>query len=240
MLLNRYRHAIDAVSPEVLRDALSMLLAPHASPVFGAAKTIDHEVAAFNALKKLGYLAQDADEFDLVQKLRVTRTKARSLLYQAALRTERSDDQNTAALKRILCEHEIAVDGKYFVVEIPDPLLLEDVRRRVRRAKAISDKSFSGSIARLTDRALAHLLVDILDRDSSRERNSKLTRGTHYTPKTLQDAVVKLLAEAAKKAIGDRVASSLVVLGQEIPRLLQEGWGALRPYLGGEGVSNPD
>jgi hypothetical protein len=49
--------------------------------VFGAAKTVEHEIAALNALKAIGYISQDADEFDLVEKLRITKSKARLLLY---------------------------------------------------------------------------------------------------------------------------------------------------------------
>ncbi|MCC7279341.1 MAG: hypothetical protein IT487_13640 [Chromatiaceae bacterium] len=38
-----------------------------------------------NALKVLGYVKADADEFNLVESLRITKTKARPLLYQAVL-----------------------------------------------------------------------------------------------------------------------------------------------------------
>lgn len=54
-----------------------------------AASTMDvYEVAALNALKALGYIKRDADEFDLVEKLEGTKSKCCSLLYQAALCAE--------------------------------------------------------------------------------------------------------------------------------------------------------
>jgi hypothetical protein len=55
---------------------LDLLLAPHTSPVFGAAKSVEHQVAALNALKCLGYLTDNADEFELVKNMRVTKPKA--------------------------------------------------------------------------------------------------------------------------------------------------------------------
>jgi hypothetical protein len=79
---------IDKADAEQLRQALRLLLRPHAETVFGAAKSIEHEVAALNALKALGYINPTADEFDLVEGLRITKTKARSLLYHAALRAD--------------------------------------------------------------------------------------------------------------------------------------------------------
>ena len=61
-------------------EALTELLAPHSAPVFGAAKVVEHELAPFRALQRLGYLPAQPDEYDLVMLLRGTKAKARSLL----------------------------------------------------------------------------------------------------------------------------------------------------------------
>jgi hypothetical protein len=59
--------------------ALTELLAPHSAPVFGAAKVVEQEVAAFRALQRHGYLPALPDEYDLLMLLRVTKARARSL-----------------------------------------------------------------------------------------------------------------------------------------------------------------
>lgn len=74
MLKKKFHHAIQAATADRLRSALHLLLRPHAEPVFGAAKTVEHEVAALNALKTLGYIGHAADEFDLVERLRATKS----------------------------------------------------------------------------------------------------------------------------------------------------------------------
>ena len=73
MLAKKLNELIAHATPADMAKALKLLFAPHASPVFGASKTIEHEVAALNALKLLGYLTQNIDEFELVEKLRVTK-----------------------------------------------------------------------------------------------------------------------------------------------------------------------
>ena len=83
MLSNIFNRSIEKASSRQLQEALRFLLQPHAAPVFGAAKTVEHEVAALQALKVLGVIRPAADEFDLVESLRVTKTKARSLIYHA-------------------------------------------------------------------------------------------------------------------------------------------------------------
>lgn len=86
MLTKSFENSISQATEVQLREALRLMLRPHAFPVFGAARTIEHEVAALNALKVLGNIKANADEFELVETLRVTKSKARALLYQAALR----------------------------------------------------------------------------------------------------------------------------------------------------------
>jgi len=80
---------IDHQDKQALKDALSCLLHVHASPVFGAAKKIEHEVAAIKALQRLGAISPEPDKYELVIALRVTKAKARSLLYQTKRLCER-------------------------------------------------------------------------------------------------------------------------------------------------------
>lgn len=80
MHTEKLKELLQQAAPDIKHRALEIFLAPHTSPVFGAAKSVEHEVAALNALKLLGYLTNNADEFELVESLRVTKPKARALL----------------------------------------------------------------------------------------------------------------------------------------------------------------
>ena len=64
---------IGSSSDEAVRETLLLLLQAHAAPVFGASKTIEHEVAAIRAFQRLGFLIEDLDEYELVIKLRAPR-----------------------------------------------------------------------------------------------------------------------------------------------------------------------
>lgn len=230
MTILALKEKLRSASPDVLRKALELLLAPHQSPVFGAAKTVEHEVAALNALKVLGCLPSEPDEFDLVDTLRVTKPKARALLYQAALRTVRTDEENKEFLRRILSSRSVAIDGKYFVIEVPDPLLLEDLRRRVRRAGYVSDGTFSSSVARLPEAALAALLIEVIP-DSERADVEKHLTASGYEPKTFQAAVRRLLKSAASKALGEAGAQAIGVIGDELGSLFQQSVSTLDSYI---------
>ena len=131
-------------------EALTDLLVPHTAPVFGAAKVVEHEVAAFRALQRLGFLPAQPDEYDLVMLLRVTKAKARSLLYQVALRRRLSSEEIDAAVRELLTQPRVSKEGDKVMIEVADPLLMDCLRQRVRQLSFISDGSFSGSLAKLS------------------------------------------------------------------------------------------
>lgn len=153
-------------SPESLAEIVRILLAPHASPVFGAAKVVEHEVAAFNALRSIGYLSIAPDEYELVEKLRCTRVKARNLLYQVALRESTDSQDVDEELRAVFSSARIARDGDMFLIEIPQPLTMDRLRNKVRSLGYLSDGSFSGSIAKVPERAIVALLSDLVDDES--------------------------------------------------------------------------
>lgn len=64
----------------MLEDALPMLLKAHASPVFDAAKAVEHDVAATRAMQFFFTISLDPDEYVLVMTLPMIRVKACFLL----------------------------------------------------------------------------------------------------------------------------------------------------------------
>ena len=213
---------LSLASSENMRQALILLLAPHHTTVFGAAKTVEHEVAAINALKVLRCLPEEPDEYDLIEILRVTKAKARALLYQAALRTPRTDEDNKSKLRKILSSSKLMHDGKYFVVEVPDPLLVEDLRRRVRRAGSVSDATFSSGLVRLPEIALVDLLIDLFP-ESERDEVEKSWVSAGYQPKNLKAVVGRFVKSLIGKAVGEAGGQAMGVIGEEIGRFFIEG-----------------
>ena len=219
---------INQANIETLRSALKLLLKPHTISVFAASKLVEHEIAAFNALKTLGYISNDADEFNLVEKLRVTKAKARSLLYQAALREISDLPAEIDAIKKILSNPRMQRDGdKMFLVEVPQPLTMDRLRSRVRTLGFLTDGSFSGSVARMPEAALVALVESLV---TEQERATLLavliSRGLTDTSwrGVLQGAVKKIgskVAGQAGEAIADECGNAIgAVFLQNVDRLM--------------------
>lgn len=204
-----------------LKAALEHLLAAHTLPVFGAAKQVEHEVAALRALKMLGALPENADEYTLVTTLRITKTKARNLLYQDALRTLTSPQQIDDALRALVVQPTATKDGDLILLEVPQPFLMDALRHRIRRLGFLSDGSFSGSIARLPQRALAALIEDLVP---PTERNSVATRLRRQGIEgdDFQSLILGLIKTAGRAAAGSA--------GEHLGTTIAEGVGAAFNY----------
>lgn len=184
-------------SEDQLKAALEHLLAAHTLPVFGAAKQVEHEVAALRALKMLGALPDNADEYTLVTTLRITKARARNLLYQNALRTLTSPQQIDDALRAVVMQPTAAKDGDLTLLEVLQPFLMDGLRHRLRQLGFLSD----GSIGRLPQRALAALIEELIPPTERKSVTARLRR-QGIEGDDLQSLVLGLIKTAGRAAAG--------------------------------------
>ena len=203
---------IDSTEKEELATMLKLLIEPHSSPVFGAAKVIEHEIAMIKVLKKLGYLPETSDEYFLVEKLRVTKPKARSLLYQEALREK--DDNVNDELRKVLINPRIKKDNNgFFLIEVPYPLTMDRLRSKVRTMGYLTDGSFSGSIAKIPMNAMIQLVVELMPSTVQAELIDKLHENG------LPDTSLKGFVVATFRKVGQHIADDT---GEEIAETVGE------------------
>lgn len=111
------------------KAALEHLVVAPTLPVVTASKQIEHEVVALRALKPLGTLPNDTDEYPLITTLRITRAKARSPLYQDARAPLTSPQQIDDALRALVMQPTATEDGDLILVEVAQSLLMDELRQ---------------------------------------------------------------------------------------------------------------
>ena len=211
MIRTLFTSAITAASTEERLEALELLLSAHAAPVFGAARAVEHEVAAFLALQRLGVLSTQPDEYELVMTLRVTKNKARALLYQVALRRPQTPEETISALRQLLTQPRVTKDGDLILIEVPDPLLMDCLRQRVRQLGFLSDGSFSGAIAKIPGRALAALIADLVPVAEQAAIKTRL-RAAGVSGDDFQSMIAGVLGNLGKRvagAAGEQIAEQI-------------------------------
>ncbi len=200
-----HTHLKSVPDPKV-RDALGLILASYLSPAFGSLTKREIDLLIFNALERIGYIEENPTLYSLVQKLRVTRSKARALLYEQELRRlgERDLDQQ---VRDVLKHPVLQRQGELFVLEVENPLLSDHLRARVQALGYASDSSFSPSLVKLSDDAIIALLDDMLDEKTKagvRKEFIKAGLPDKSFRGFLKD-VVKALARKAADEAGSRV-----------------------------------
>lgn len=158
----------------------------------------------------------------LVTTLRITKAKARNLLYQDALRTLTSPQQIDDALRVLVMQPTATKDGDLILLEAPQPFLMDALRHRIRQLGFLSNGSFAGSIARLPQRALAALIEDLVPPAERQSVTARLRR-QGIEGDDLQSLVLGLIKTAGRAAAG--------TAGEHLGATIAESIGAAFSYV---------
>ena len=192
--------SLAAIPEPKLRAVLAKLLAHYLTPAFGVSPKAETELAMLEALQQLGLIAPEPSIYELVTQLRVTRPKARKLIYERALR--RSDaGALDAQLKALLRHPVIHKNGELFALEVENPLLADHLKERLQQLGHGSDGSFSASLVTLKAEALAALVAASLSPDDQEKLRKALVKAG------APDTSLRGLLTGALKKLGGKLAS---------------------------------
>lgn len=160
-----------AAGTEKQAAALETFLTRYLTPAFGTLPKAEIDLLVLNLLEDMGAINKDSGVYELVSKLRVTRSKARNLIYQRELRTATSA-QLDLQVRKILQRPIIQKAGDVFVLEVENPLVADHLRAKVQSLGYASDGSFSPNIVKLSLDAITALLesnLTVKEREDVRE-----------------------------------------------------------------------
>jgi len=153
------QEAIAEADDATCRATLEYILTEFASPAFGAIPKKEIELLMLEALVQIGYLDSEPSLYHLIQLLRVSRSKSRSLVYERDLR-RLGKTQLDELLRRSLVSPHILKQGDLFCLEIENPLVVDHLKDKLRQLGFATDGSFSPSLVRLGRDAFNALIVD--------------------------------------------------------------------------------
>jgi translation initiation factor 2 beta subunit (eIF-2beta)/eIF-5 len=152
-MLDRYLNN-NELNKKVLKELFDIYL----NPSFGTLKQKEIDLFIFSKLIKIGYLKKDV--FDIVSKLKITRQKARNLLYEYNLRLSyHLEEEYKEFLKNPILEK----DKDVIIFNVENPLLIDFIKSKLKEKRLLSDGSFSPEIIKLKQYAYIELLKDFLE-----------------------------------------------------------------------------
>lgn len=152
---------INALPEAHAKAVLAQLLERYLTPAFAALPKNEVELLVLDALEQVGAISADPQLYELVSKLKVTRPKARRLIYDRELRHSSSADLD-AKVKALLKRPLLQKQGELFVLEVENPLVSDHLRDKVQQLGYVSDGSFSPSLIKLGLEAITALIASLL------------------------------------------------------------------------------
>ncbi|MBQ6277766.1 MAG: hypothetical protein IJK62_13805 [Bacteroidales bacterium] len=143
------------IDSKKIYNALDKIVQKYTEPAFGTLSKKELDIVMFNALYELGLIdkkTQDIkrlDVYNVMTKLKVTKTKAKSLIDESSLRKMDNFDFEEQVTK-LLEDEMIIVDGNKICLEVENPVLMEYIKSELKKEKHITDGSFSPEIVKLS------------------------------------------------------------------------------------------
>ena len=126
------------------------------------------------ALEGVGYIERDPTIYKLIQRLRVTRSKARNLYYDRELRrmdTPELDHKVREALKHPLLQNKGTL---LFALEVENPVVADHFRAIVQSLGFATDGSFSPSLVTLRLEAFTAVVEHFVEKEHGRKLREAL------------------------------------------------------------------
>ncbi|HBC05373.1 MAG TPA: hypothetical protein DC015_14535 [Aequorivita sp.] len=182
------------------KEALSYFLQQYMTPAFGALPKNEVELIVLNVLEKLKAIDEEPELYEFVSKLKVTRSKARGLIYDRELRRSSEEELNDK-VKSLLKRPLIQKNGDLYVLEVENPLVSDHLRSKVQKLGYVSDGSFSPSIIKLGLDAITALIESYLSAQEKDDLKAALVAAG--APDTSFAGILK----ATFKKVASKVAS---------------------------------
>lgn len=162
------KRIINALPEAKAKAVLAQLLERYLTPAFAALPKNEVELLVLDALEQVGAISADPQVYELVSKLKVTRPKARRLIYDRELRHSSSADLD-AKVKALLKRPLLQKQGELFVLEVENPLVSDHLRDKLQQLGYACDGSFSPSLIKLGLEAIIALIADLLSADEQEQ-----------------------------------------------------------------------
>jgi hypothetical protein len=198
---------VERVGPDRAAEALKNLLGRFLTPAFGSLPKLEIEIIVLEALQDIEAISGHPETYELVSKLKVTRSKARALIYTQELR-KTSSDALDERVKELLKRPLIQKAGEQFILEVENPLVSDHLRDKVRQLGHVSDGSFSPSVVRLSIGAIVSLIEHYIpEKDREGVRQALVKAGAPNTSlKGVLEAVLRGVARKIASETGEALA----------------------------------
>lgn len=198
---------------EDLRDTLCFIFNTYSNPSFGSMSKHDIDLLLFDSMVKLGLINKNPTIYTVMKELKVTRAKARNLIYEYQLRKVKSEDELGEQLCDILKTPLLTRESNNVWLEIDNPYLVDFVRNELKQLGYVTDGSFHAELVKLSVEAFSGLYEKMLPNERKKDIEKRLVK-LGIKPNTSLKAILphlikgvcKTMAKTAMGKVGEDIA----------------------------------
>lgn len=210
---------IDHADPQKVKETFTELLRNYLTPAFGSMSKRDFDILLFMKLQELGVIDKSPEIYELVSELRVTRAKARNLLYEAKLRASTQDDLDME-LKELLIDPVFFKDQDKIGIEVDNPYLIDHLRFKLKKLNHITDGSFSPELVKLTVEAYIALFESYVPETSKQKVMDALIAIGAKTDSSFSAVLTGILKKLGEKVAADAGAHAAETVGDYLKPII--------------------
>jgi len=194
---------ISKLSPKQIQEVFIQILEFYTKPSFGSVKQREFDIFLFIKLQEIGFFEKNDDIYEIMSKLKITRSKARNLIYESNLRKLNSNELDQK-LKEVLKNIHFLKSNSYLIsIEIENPLLIDHLKAKLKNKGYSSDGSFSPELVRLNTEAFVAILEDYIDENSKKSIKTKLVEMGYEKDTSFKGILGAYFKDIAQKVFGD-------------------------------------
>jgi hypothetical protein len=212
---------IEALNAQDAKQALINIFKGYLNPAFGALPKRENEIVMFQALQELKIFDKHPDLYSLLSSLRITRGKARTLLYESNLR---QNFDLESELLDTLKNPVLLKENDKVCLEIDNPLLIDHLKHVLKELGHITDGSFSPDLVKLTPDAYKKLLNNKFDKISKKELKKALIECGAEKELTVKSILTSVLKKVGKKVADDAGDKAGEYIGDYLGELFDSGF----------------
>ena len=199
--------ALDRVSGVEAKRLLKQLVETATAPAFGILPQREYELQLFQIMRETGVIDRRASLYQLMTELRVSRAKARNLIFELEIRETVDQGVLDAKVRDALSNPKgFAEDGKYLALGIENPVVQAHLKDRVRQLGHLTDASFDSTLVKITPRALAALTEELMDDDDRTAFRDAMIDAGFSPDESLQGVIEAGLTHLTKRFAGEDMA----------------------------------
>ena len=188
-------------------SAFKSIVTAYLDPAYGSMTKRDLDILLFTELQKANIISKNAELCEIIRSLKISRAKAKNLLYESKMRRASMEDLDKE-LKGIIIKPIFLKDNDNISIEIDNQLLVDHIRWKLKKLGYITDGSFSADLLKLSTSAYAALFVKVTDEKSKKVINEALVKCgaeqigfSGLLGKILKTAAEKVAGEAGKEVL---------------------------------------